>query len=257
MNNDKQINNKSVDRVNTIIKEITTGSLGTVLNKRHNDFCNRVYIDELYFYDNNRLKLSYSVNGYYSTRDAMNRTYAVYYNGVLVYKNTKGEIKWLMKQTNWVNELYRVYNNHLEIQKDQQLKNQQNQALEQKIAKVRKIFGLVDSAGYMDDKIIIDRIEVRIIPSLEWSNSKDEIMLNGRIRLLDGTVLYDTKKSILHPGHWIDYVYNLVDLFELQRRQEQLLRSSQYNYEQQQKRLARQREYDNNHTPIDDSKYFR
>ena len=257
MFNNKRKDNAELDKINVIIREITKGSLGTVLKKERWELYNTGDVDELYSFENERLKLNYHANGFNSHRDTYHQTFIVYYNDVLVYSNTDGEVKCLKKQTSWVNELYRVYNNHLEIQKDQQLKFQQHQALEQKIAKVRKIFGLVDSAGYMDSKIAIDRIEARVILAPDWSNSNDEIVLKGRIRLLDGTVVYDTRNSILHPGHWIDYVCNLVDLFELQRRQEQLLRSSQYNYEQQQKRLARQREYDNNHTPIDDSKYFR
>ena len=106
------------------------------------------------------------------------------------------------------------------------------------------------NASYEDDIIIIDNITYKNDIAPDYSNSKDTTTYYGVIRFKDGTVLMDSYNDIFHPGDWEDYVIHLTNDFL-----DELRYSS--NSKKALKKSNKKRQYMLNHSPIDDSKYFR
>ena len=181
---------------NKMIMEITTGQLGTKLKDVSYELYSTDDVDKLYKYDNNNLLIYYNQKGFRSHHsDTMHFSYSVYYCGELVYECSDGVVSKFIRDNSWYDELKAIYTEHIKAVK--KMENQRQWEIERLeiCSKINKIFGLVGSEGYIDDKIIIDQVEHRIIPAPIWSKSKDQEISNGRILLLDGTVLKDTRKA--------------------------------------------------------------
>ena len=244
------------DELNKMIEEITTGVIGEVIKKDRRELYNSDDIDEIYEYSNNAITMNYNKYGFSSKYNTTHKSCSVFYNNNNVYRSTDGIVFHVINDKTWVKEIYNIYKNHLEVTESKRNEFLEKQAAHERALKVRSIFELVRSEGYSDDKIIIDEVEYYSIPAPDWSNSKDETILNGRIRLIDGTVLMDTRKGIYHPGKWENYVCSLVNLLTLRKNYEQHLKKEEYEKANKIKQLELKRKYMENHSPIDDSKYF-
>ena len=121
---------------------------------------------------------------------------------------------------------------------------------------VKKVFKYVDSDGYMDDKVIIDRAKYEYYESAETC-CEGELLVGGRIRLIDGTVLLDIENGIYHPGKWVDYVIELTEELKAKREYESKMRRAEENKRKLEKILENRKIYEEKHSPIDDSKFFK
>lgn len=243
--------------LNKMISEITTGDLGTVLKNERWELYSTDSLDKLYSFSDNKMSIQYGMKGFSSLRSGtMHKSYEVFYDGTIVYLNEDNTVLHLDKDVTWINELYKLYEKHFEIVARKRGEQQIQQESLERQNRVRSIFGLVDPSGYSDDKIIIDNVEHRFVPAPDWSNSKDEEILNGRIRLFNGEILMDTRQCIYHPGKWEYYVCDLVDTLESEKAYEQQLKKEAYAQKQKIKKLELKRKYEENHSPIDDSRFF-
>ena len=242
----------NISDLENMIKEITTGDLGEIVRKESRELYSTIDIDELYMFHNGIITLYYEIKGFPSKySNTTQRLYTVYYNNVKVYSNNG-----TFRKGKWISELKNVYKNHLRVQENNKKTIIEQQDAYNRAEKVRLIFSLVGSKGYQDDKIIIDQVEYHTVSAPDWSNSKDKLVSNGRIRLIDGTVLMDTRQGIYHPGNWEYYVCDLVDTIKSRTEYEQMVKKAIYDSQREQKKLELKRKYQSNHSPIDDSKYF-
>ena len=249
--------NKKIDYVelNKMVKEITSGNLG-LTNTKSGLFENI----KTCIYEKDSTKLFYeskwSIGSVYKeTKDTLlSYDIKIFYNNKLVYQcssETKKRYNDYGLNDNLINEIYIIYN-----------QNKKQEYIEKpNYAKIEKIFELLYlnkeyNGKYCDDKIIIDNIEHFVDSVEDWSSSDDSHYYKGRIRFLDGTIVYDSKHNICHPGLWIDYVYNLIDKLEEDKKIKQELIKREYELNKKIEEEKKQKIYRLNHTTIDDRKYF-
>ena len=247
--------------LNYMIEEITKGDLGERIKNDQYYLSKQTSIDVVYSYTNEKITLNYHQQGYRTNRDpfTFKQSHIVYYDGKLVYKGYDDKKLRKLYNPEWVKEIYKVYKEHLENQekKRQELRTQQENL--EKLNKVRKVLELLHPNEYHDDKIIIDNIEVTTssyYSSTEGGNITEYNYL-GRISLIDGTEVCDIAKGIYHPGKWEDYVISLLPALEEKKRQEQARRKAIYDEKVRKAKEEKQKIYEYNHRPIDDSKYFK
>lgn len=249
------------NRVDLMILAVTKGYLGKKENLLTDE---RGYIISSYFpysFRNDNLYLYY-----FSDTDFPE--YEVYYNGEFVYENKDRERK---VKTNdydfnlqWFNEIERVYKQHMDKEEETKRKIMEDKERSSKVFKIRKAFEYVYPEGYSDDKIIIDQVGIKNLEpyySTEEGGLKTEHIYVGRVRLMDGTVVCDDNNNIHHPGMWEDYIISLLPELKAIRDYKQQLKKEEYDRKRREKeeaqRVEKQRIYNRDHSPIDDSKFFK
>ncbi len=240
--------------IDSMVKEITTGVLGAKVKDITYDLHSTIDVDRLYVYDDGVMRLEYHEKGFNSKYDTYSKKYMIYYNGKLVYNSSKYKV-----EPTVVGRLREIYKEHLEKTKAklEQYQEEQNKLEKRKI--INKIFELTYPNGYEDSKIIVTNLNVKkqSYYSSEEGMRINNYIYNGIISLSNGMVIYDIANKIDHPGMWEDYVIDIVNNMIEERNQKRMEIQKEYEEKKQRIRRLKNEQYENNYTPVDDSKYFK
>ena len=245
--------------IDNMIKEIAKGVLGKLEKDASCDLFNNDYIDRLYVYENESVRIEYHESGVIynnTTKGDLLGGYGgscnFYVDGKLVYPSE-------VIDQSVIGRLRGIYKHHLEQTKKVIEERELKKYRDQRKGEVIKIFEFVYPNGYSDDKINITNLK-RIKHSSYSSEEGCDIhtyQYKGRISLLNGTVVCDTVNDIYHPGMWEDYVISLAEDFKEEKERTQREMVEKARASRQRKRDLDRIIYELNHTPIDDSDIFK
>lgn len=237
------------------IKVITTGPLGKQTKNERYELWNQDDVNIEYQYIGENLKIIFTQKGFASKYDTFKQGFYIYYEGELVYPQGS------KKPSVWLDNFKEAYQKTLieierikESRKQKKLQEEKNSNFQQKI---QYLFKRTYPDIYYDDKIIIEHYK----PSkyTYYSTEDGDITLTtyqGKITLITGEVVYDSKEDIHHQGLWEIYVSELSDQLDLQEKLKNEENRRKYQLKKQMHEKEKQKRYENNHTMINDSDLF-